>query len=161
MCLCAYTQTHTPFQNVFLTMCQIKSISSSPIFQGFVGVRQGVYPSPLTPALELICHLPTHTPVRLTCRLRKSLVNTRQGLLVVAFFFFLEKMENICACVHVHACHSTCVEVRGQLCGICSHHPPCGFWDLNPAWISDMAVIFILLSSFASPLVLITLKINT
>lgn len=88
ICLCAYTQTHKPFQNVFLTMCQIKSISNSPVFQSFVSVRQGVYHSTLTPALKLICYLPTHTPVRLTCRLRKSLMNTRRGLLVVAFFSF-------------------------------------------------------------------------
>ena len=30
--------------------------------------------------------------------------------------------------------HSLCVEVRGQLTGIGSPRPPCGFWGLNSGY---------------------------
>lgn len=43
----------------------------------------------------------------------------------------------MCACVCTCMCHSTYVEVKGQLCGDGSLLLPLhGFWVLNPNWAS-------------------------
>lgn len=36
----------------------------------------------------------------------------------------------VCVCAHAHA-WAPCVVIRGQLAGVDSHLPPCGFWELN------------------------------